>query len=332
MSFSFKHYAFAVTALAGIYSAQISVGFIGGDHAQRTIAQIDEQVVLSAENIEAEIAKRSESKIAKIEAIKADIERIGEISDSKELKELLANHREDLKFQIESYDLFKKNVETFIAAQTDDFDVSAIEASMIKLSEEQLQLVSSYDAKKFEEAIVIAKDKEEEARDQKISSLEQMLCQQKESLTALKDELSAKLSELTELISSTDRKPEPTIYDPGFAMPWAQMPMPFQMMMNPFSFMMGSQFGGAEMSNPYQMGMDPGFGLMDMSGFGLGGNGYTQNNFYGPTSFNAYNNLSNFNMSRGPSQAEKPAHVPAANAFVPNVDRTTVPEVSATLQ
>lgn len=330
MSFSIKHYAFAVTALAGIYSAQISVGFFSGDHAQRTIAQIDEQVVLSAENIEAEIAKKSESKLAKIEAIKAELEKISEVSDSKELKELLANHREDLKFQIESYDLFKKNVETFIAAQADDFDVSAIEASMIKLSEEQLQLVSSYDAKKFEEAIVVAKDKEEAARDQKISSLEQMLCQQKESLTALKDELSAKLSELTELISSTDRKPEPTIYDPGFAMPWAQMPMPFQMMMNPFSFMMGSQFGGAEMSNPYQMGMDPGFGLMDMSGFGLGNSGYTQNNFYGPTSFNAFNYLNT--MKREPSQAEKPAHVPAANVFVPNVNRTTVPEVSATLQ
>lgn len=334
MSFSFKHYAFAAVALAGVYSAQISVGFISGDHAVRTIAQIDEQVVLTAENIMQEIAKKSESKLAKIEDVKAQLIKIDEISDSKELKEILANHKEDLKLQIESYDLFKNSVDAFIAAQIDDFDISAIEASMIKLSEEQLQLVSSYDAKKIEQAIVVAKDKEEQARDQKISSLEQMLCQQKESLTALKDELSAKLTELTDLISSTDRKPEPTIYDPGFAMPWAQMPMPFQMMMNPFSFLMGSQFGGQQMSNPYSMGMDPGFGLMDMSGFGLGNNGYTQNNFYGPTSFNAYNYLNTMNSARGPSQAQQqqPAHIPDASVVIPSVDRTTVPEVSATLQ
>ncbi len=334
MSFSFKHYAFAATALAGVYSAQLSVGFFQPDDAVRTIAQVEEQVVLTAENIVEEINKKSLKKAEKLEAIKAQLAKIEEVSDSKELKALLAQHKADLKAAIESHDIFKTDVENFIAAQEDTFDISAIEESMMKLSEEQLKLISEFNNQKFEEAIVVAKDKEEAQRDEKISSLEQMLCQQKESLTALKDELSEKLSKLTDLISSTDQKPEPTIYDPGFAMPWAQMPMPFQMMMNPFSFLMGSN--SQQAGNPYSMGMDPGFGLMDMSAFGLGGSGMTQNNFYGPTSFNAFNSMM-MPQRREPSQSDvqqnqEGVHVPPEQAFVPYFHRTIVPEVSATLQ
>ncbi len=330
MSFSFKHYAFAATALAGVYSAQISIGFFQPDDAVRTIAQVEEQVVLTAENIVEEINKRAASRGKKLEEVKAQIAKIEEVSSSKELKALLAQHNADSKAAFLSHEAFKKEVDNFIAAQDESFDASAIEEAMMKLSEEQLKLISEFSYQKFEEAIVVAKDKEEAQRDEKISSLELMLCQQKESLTALKDELSEKLSKLTDLISSADQKPEPTIYDPGFAMPWAQMPMPFQMMMNPFSFLMGSS---SQAGSPYSMGMDPGFGLMDMSGFGLGNNGFTQNNFFGPTSFNAFNSMM-MPQRREPSQSavQAPIHTPPESVVVPSAPRTTVPEVSAALQ
>ncbi|MBH48208.1 MAG: hypothetical protein CME71_08570 [Halobacteriovorax sp.] len=328
MAFSFKHYAFAATALAGIYSAQISLNFIQPDHADRTIAQVQSQVELTAENIVEEINKQNEAAKAGIAKAEEQLQKASESGKVAELKEIKAKHQQDLKDAMESDELFKKNVENFLAAQVAEFDRSAIDEAMANLSEQRLAHLASFNKQKIESLIVEARDSEAAARDQKMGALEAMLCQQKESLSALKDELSGKLEELSKLISSSSSSSVVAqgedIYSPDFQMPWAQMPNPFATMMNPFSFLSGG------MNNFMGMGQQS-------SMFGMGGGfpGFTQNNFYGPTSFNAYN-LAMPRMPMGqrepsqvqmaaPVQQQQQAHVPAANVMIPTFERTSVP-------
>ena len=328
MAFSFKHYAFAATALAGIYSAQISLNFVHSDHADRTIAQVQSQVELTAENIVEEINKQNEAAKAGIAKAEEQLQKASESGKVAELKEIKAKHQQDLKDAMESDDLFKKNVENFLAAQVAEFDRSAIDEAMANLSEQRLAHLASFNKQKIESLIVEARDSEAAKRDEKMGALEAMLCQQKESLSALKDELSAKLEELSKLISSSSSSSAVAqgedIYSPDFQMPWAQMPNPFATMMNPFSFLSGG------MNNFMGMGMG-----QQSSMFGMGGSaGFTQNNFYGPTSFNAYN-LAMPRMPMGqrePSQVQmaapvqqQQAHVPAANVMIPTFERTSVP-------
>ena len=336
MAFSFKHYAFAATALAGIYSAQISLNFVSNDHAQRTIAQVQSQVELTAENIVVEIEKQNEASKAGIAKAEEQLQKASESGKVAEIKELKAKHQQDLKDAMEVDELFKKNVENFLAAQVAEFDRTAIDEAMANLSEQRLLHLAAFNKRKFDDLIVEARDSEAAKRDEKMGALEAMLCQQKESLSALKEELSSKLEELTKLISSSSRSSVVAqgedIYSPDFQMPWAQMANPFATMMNPFSFLSGG------MNNFMGMGMG-----MDQQSqmFGMGGGfpGFTQNNFYGPTSFNAFNMaMPRMPMpQRGPSQmqqaaaqqaAQVQAHIPAADVMIPAATRSTVPEES----
>lgn len=323
MAFSFKHYAFAATALVGVYSAQISVGFIGHDHAERTIAQVAVQVELTSENVMEQIAKQNESILERISKAEEQLQQAQEISKVSELKDLKAKHKKHLSESLESYDLFQKNVDNFLATQVAEFDRTAIDEAMANLSQAQLNLSSSFNQSKIEEFIVAARDNEAAARDEKMGTLQAMLCQQKESLSALKEELSDKLAELTKLISSSSDQGVAArgedIYSPNFQMPWTQMSSPFAAMMNPFSFLSG--------------GMNNFMGMQDMGQMDFGrGLGFTQNNFYGPTSFNTYSMMMPKmpqQRQRGPSQqVVKPEHVPPANVVIPSAQRVSIPEVS----
>lgn len=310
MAFKFKNYAFAVTAMVGVYSAQITVGFLPTDDAVRTIAQVEVQAVLSAENIMDEIAKQSGSLDSKLEKHEALMAKIEELTKVKQLKELKAEHSQLVKNSVESHDLFKKNVEAFVAAQSEEFDRSAIEEAMANLDEKQFKLTESFASFKVDEAIAIARDNEADERDSKISELQGLLCEQRQSLSDLKDELSKKLSEITDLIGSRE-EPSSALASTQLELPWAQLQMPFSQFFNPFSFLSGglNQFSSI-----------PGMG-QQMS-FGLGMNsGLTQNNFYGPTSFNAYNfMLPQMQVPmREPSQVQ--AHQPPLDIMIPSVDR-----------
>lgn len=314
MAFKFKNYAFAATAMMGVYSAQLMVGFLPSDDAVRTIAQVEAQVVLSAENVMAEIEKQSQAITARLEKHESFKAKIEELSKVKELKKLEAQHSKLVQDSVESHDLFKKNVEAFVAAQSEEFDRSAIEEAMANLDEKQFNLTVSFASFKVEDAIAVARDNEAEQRDSKISELQGLLCEQRQNIADLKDELSKKLSEITDLISSKKEEQATTaLASSEFELPWAQMQSPFSQFFNPFSFLSGglSQFSSI-----------PGMGQQMSFGMGMS-NGYTQNNFYGPTSFNAYSfMLPKMQMPmREPSQIQ--THQPPADLMIPSVDRGT---------
>lgn len=308
MAFKFKNYAFAAVAMAGVYSAQITVGFLPTDDAVRTIAQVEVQAVLSAENIMDEIAKQSGSLDTKLEKHEALMAKIEELTKVKQLKELKAEHSQLVKNSVESHDLFKKNVEAFVAAQSEEFDRSAIEEAMANLDEKQFKLTESFASFKVDEAIAIARDNEADERDSKISELQGLLCEQRQSLSDLKDELSKKLSEITDLIASREA-PSAALTSTEFELPWAQLQMPFSQFFNPFSFLSGG-------TNPFSSMNEQMSSIFDAS------QGLTQNNFYGPTSFNAYSfMLPEMQMPmRNPSQT---MIAPPVNLEIPSVDRGT---------
>ena len=288
MSKSYKPYAFAVLALAGVYSAQLTVDFMPQYDVIRSIAQ-EEVVELTAENVMAELEKHRQFLVVTSEKSSYQLADAEKTSDVSKLEEISKEHKKLHTELNESHRLFKLKVENFLSAQAEDFDRSAIEELMANLDEKHYQAESGFNFIRLKEVIAEAKEKRAKEHSEKIASLENMLCEQRQSIADLKEELSSKLSSLTELLTGRSFISSSPLTSPDFAMPWANLQAPFTQMFNPFSFL----FGGA---SQFQ-----GFGQMPQ--FGL-----TQNNFYGKTSFESYSfklpTLDQVQAARGPSQAQ----------------------------
>ena len=303
MAASFKHYIFALSALAGVYSAQLTVGIFSSDDGERTIAQVESQVTLSQENVLAQITKKQESISANIALVELQLKEASELKTLKSLKELRQKHEKLKRESAESQELFKNNVQTFLATQDDTFDPAQVEEGMAVIAGLEDQLSDAFNLSMIDEKIA-------EHRDNTIDSLQSLVCEQRLSISSLKDDLSSKIAELSKLIESRREQPS-SLFSPNFAMPWTQMFQPFSQHFNPFSFFMG------------------GFGpLMNMGGQDLGSAmALTQNNFYGKVSFDQYSfKLPEFKQAaRDPSQVQNAPqvqqHVPPAELIVPSADR-----------
>ncbi len=309
MATSLKHYAFAALALTGVYSAQLSVGFFSHDDAARTIAQV-EIVELTLENVTEQIHKRDKELKDKAAAIKSDIANASSDMSVSELKELHQRHKQIEKDVLSDNSAFERSVEALVAAQDAEFDRFQIDEALAQLRHSYALIYGAFDFAKLEQTTDQARDREAVARDQKIQKLEGLLCEQNREVRSLRDELSAKLDELRELVSTQ----QPATQAPNFFSPF-QFPFfqsPFQMSaMGPMGSMGSMGQGMNSWMSPFS--------------FMLGADsGYTQNNFYGQTSFNAFSmpavRPEMFQQqAREPSQVEAPLQ---GMNFIPSVERS----------
>lgn len=301
MSKSYKPYAFAVLALAGVYSAQLTVDFMPQYDVIRSIAQ-EEAVELTAENIKEEVEKHRQFVIDSKKASAEKLEEAKKLTDHKDILKIKKEYNKaQSSFYSEHYSKEAK-LKSFISSLSEEEFKTELGKSMVEISELFFSDSSNPD-ELFEDLIADALALRADKNAEKIASLETMLCEQRQSIADLKEELSSKLSGLTELLTGRSFISSSPLTSPDFDMPWANLQMPFAQMFNPFSFL----FGGA---NQFQ-------GFTQMPQFGL-----TQNNFYGKTSFENYSfklpSLEQVQAARGPSQAQSPAqHVPPQNVVVP---------------